>query len=292
MDYMGNTPAQKPAPVEAMNSREMQEVKAMVFMAKQFPRDENYALQRILKSCERKTLAEKATYEYPRGDQKVTGPSIRLAEAIAQNWGNMDFGIVELERRSGESVMMAYAWDLETNIRQTRIFTVPHVRETKHGKYKLSDSRDVYEMITNHGARRLRACILGVVPGDVVEAAVEKCQETLAKSLGGKLEEVIKKMVAAFEKEYGATKEMLEKFIGCKAEAFTPNDVVRLGNVFTSIKDGMGKPEDYFEDIKPTRSADEKSPFDEVSPEARKAESKTKPKTDKLNLGEADAKAK
>lgn len=292
MDLMSSTPVQKPAPVEAMSSRQMEEVKGMVFMAKQFPRDENESLNRILKACERKSLAEKAMYEYPRGDQKVTGPSIRLAEAIAQNWGNMDFGIVELERRSGESVMMAYAWDLETNIRQTRIFTVPHVRETKHGKYKLSDSRDVYEMITNHGARRLRACILGVVPGDVVEAAVEKCRETMTKNLGGKLEEVIKKMVTTFEKEYCVTKEMLEKFIGCKAEAFTPNDVVRLGNVFTSIKDGMGKPEDYFEDIKLTRSADEKSPFDEVSPEARKAESKIKPKTDKLNLGEADAKAK
>lgn len=292
MDLMNSTPAQKTATIEAMNSREMQEVKAMVFMAKQFPRDENYALQRILKSCERKGLAERATYEYPRGDTKVTGPSIRLAEAIAQNWGNIDFGIVELEQRSGESSVMAYAWDLETNTRQAKVFTVPHIRSTKKGSYRLTDPRDIYEMVANNGARRLRACILGVIPGDVVEAAVEKCQETLAKSLGGKLEEVIKKMVVAFEKEYGVTKEMLEKFIGCKAEVFTPNDVVRLGNVFTSIKDGMGKPEDYFEDIKPTRSADEKSPFDEVSPEARKAESKTKPKTDKLNLGEADAKAK
>lgn len=288
MNYNELTP-QKTAPVEAMNSREMQEVKAMVFMAKQFPRDENYALQRILKSCERKTLAEKATYEYPRGDQKVTGPSIRLAEAIAQNWGNIDFGIVELEQRGGESSVMAYAWDLETNTRQAKVFTVPHIRSTKKGNYKLTDPRDIYEMVANNGARRLRACILGVIPGDVVEAATEKCQETVVKSLGSKPEEVIAKTIAAFEKEHGVTKAMLEKFIGCNADAFTAKDVIRLGNVFTSIKDGMGKPEDYFEDIKPTRSVDEKSPFD-TEPEPAKKEDK--PKDPKLELGAKDAKSK
>ena len=36
MDYTDNTPVQKPAPVEAMSSRQMEEVKGMVFMAKQF----------------------------------------------------------------------------------------------------------------------------------------------------------------------------------------------------------------------------------------------------------------
>lgn len=280
---------QKTATIEAMNSREMQEVKAMVFMAKQFPRDENLALEKILKSCERKTLAEKATYEYPRGDTKVTGPSIRLAEAIAQNWGNIDFGIIELEQKNGESSVMSYAWDLETNTRQSKVFTVPHIRSTKRGSYKLTDPRDIYEMVANQGARRLRACILGVVPGDVVEAAVEKCQETMANSLGGKLEEVIAKMLSAFEKEYKITKEMLEKYIGCNAEAFTPKDIIRLGNVFTSIKDGMGKPEDYFEDIKPTRSTDEKSPFDDIAKNTKKEEPKKQAKTENLELGGKNA---
>ena len=133
---------QKTAPVEAMNARQMQEVKGMVFMAKQYPREENYALQRILKACERKSLAEQAVYEYPRGGTKVSGPSIRLAEAIAQNWGNIDFGIIELEQNQGESTVMAYAWDLETNTRQTKIFSVPHRRASKKGSYRLTDPRD------------------------------------------------------------------------------------------------------------------------------------------------------
>src|SRR5690554_4358852 len=127
----------KTVTTEMATGREMQEVKAMVFMAKQYPRDENAALERILKACERKSLAEKAIYEYPRGGQKVSGPSIRLAEAIAQNWGNFTSDIIELEQRDGESQVMARAWDLETNVQQRMIFTVSHFRHTKQGDYKL-----------------------------------------------------------------------------------------------------------------------------------------------------------
>ena len=108
-DYMQPTSNDnKLATVEAMNTRQMQEVKGMVFMAKQFPRDMSASYQRIMRACERKVLAENAAYQYPRGQEKVSGPSIRLAEVLAQNWGNMDFGVIELEQRPGESTAMSY----------------------------------------------------------------------------------------------------------------------------------------------------------------------------------------
>ena len=124
---------------EMMVNRQAQEVQAAMVIAKRFPRNEVDSFNRILRSCQRKSLAETATYEYPRGGAKVTGPSIRLAEAMAQNWGNIDFGITELEQSNGESQVMAYAWDLETNTRQTKIFTVPHIRGTKKGNIPLTD---------------------------------------------------------------------------------------------------------------------------------------------------------
>lgn len=164
---------------EMMISRQAQEVQGAMVIAKRFPRDEVESFNRIMQSCKRKSLAESAMYEYPRGGTKVSGPSIRLAEAMAQNWGNIDFGITELEQKNGESQVMAYAWDLETNTRQVKIFSVPHVRGTKKGNVPLTDPRDVYEMVANQGARRLRSCILGIIPGDVVEAAVKQCEDTL-----------------------------------------------------------------------------------------------------------------
>jgi hypothetical protein len=248
----------KTVTTEAMTTREMAEVKSMVFMAKQFPRDERAAMARILKACEREALAEQGAYEYPRGDTKVNGPSIRMAEALAQNWGNITFDIVELEQRGGESTVMARAWDLETNVQQRKIFTVPHIRHTRSGDYKLTDPRDIYEMVANQGARRLRACILGVIPGDVVDAAVNKCDETLLKLIGGNLEEAIEKMIAAFKKDHGVTPQMIEKTLGCRQSAFTAKDVVKMRRIYTSIRDGMGKASDYFEGLpaeKPAQKA-------------------------------------
>lgn len=237
----------KSVTAEMVTSRQTQEVQGQIIMAKKFPRDEIAARNRILTACQRKRLAEQAEYEYQRGTSKVTGVSIRLAEAMAQNWGNLDFGFVELEQRAGESQVMAYCWDLETNTRQTKIFAVPHIRETKKGNYPLESSRDIYEQVANQATRRVRACILGIIPGDIVEEAVEQCRNTLVNGGEKPLEDLIKDCVRTAEKVYQVPQESLEKYIGCKASAFSMNDLIRLKRVFNSIKDGMAKREEVFE---------------------------------------------
>lgn len=239
-------PSGSGAMVEAATTRQAQEVQAAMIVAKKFPRDETHAFSRIIQGCRRKGLAEQAMYAYPRGGTMVTGPSIRLAEAMAQAWGNIDFGIVELEQRDGESAVMAYAWDLETNTRQTKVFTVRHERHTKNGNKSLSDPRDIYEMVANNGARRLRACILGVIPGDVQDAAIEECEKTLRGGNKEPLADRVRKMVTAFD-EYGVTQEMIEKRLGHKLDACIEQELVNLRKIYGSIKDGMAKREDFFE---------------------------------------------
>ena len=240
-------PVQKSTTSEMVISRQAQEVQAAMVIAKKFPRDESVAWSRVMTACQRKSLAEQAMYEYPRGGTKVTGPSIRLAEAMAQAWGNLDFGIVELEQKNGESQVMAYAWDLETNTRQTKIFSVPHIRGTKKGNIPLTDPRDIYEMVANQGARRLRACILGVIPGDVIDAALDACRKTLVGENKEPLIDRVRKGAKIFEEKFSVTIPMLEKYIGCKLEAFSENDLIRLNNVYRSLNDGMAKREDYFD---------------------------------------------
>jgi hypothetical protein len=246
-DYMPSTQG-KSVQTESMVGRQMQEVKGMIFMAKQFPRDTYESFNRLMKACDRQILAESATYEYPRGDKRVTGPSIRLAEVAAQNWGNIDFGVVELEQKNGESTAMSYAWDLETNVRQTKIFVVKHERYSKNkGLTRLTDPRDIYEMVANQGARRLRACILGVIPGDVIDKAIERCHKTLIGNNTTPLEDRLKEVLSALEKAYSVTIEMVEKHFGYKIQSFTEMDLVKLKSIGTSLKDGMAKREDYFD---------------------------------------------
>jgi hypothetical protein len=181
----------------AMESREIQEVQAAMVIAKRFPRDERQAMDRILNACTRKTLAESALYSYNRGGQEVTGPSIRLAEVLAQAWGNIQSGVRELDQTEDHSTVEAFAWDLETNARDAKVFTVPHVRHTKAGTKKLTDPRDIYENVANVGARRKRACILAIIPGDVTEAAVAQCDVTLAANADTG-PEAVKRLLEAF----------------------------------------------------------------------------------------------
>ena len=245
---------QSDALVAVEQSRAIAETQAAMLVAKKFPRDPIAAMDRILNACTRPTLAEGALYTYSRGGTDITGPSIRAAEKLAQNWGNMQFGIRELEQRAGESTVEAFAWDIETNTRQVKVFQVKHERHTKKGAYALTDPRDIYELTANQGARRLRACILGVIPGDVVEAAVKQCETTL----NTKAEVTPERLANLLEKfhEFGVTKEQIEARIQRRLDAMQPAQLVALGKVYNSLKDGMSTVADWFEVALPVDGAD------------------------------------
>ncbi|MEK3935971.1 hypothetical protein MKY41_11640 [Sporosarcina sp. FSL W7-1349] len=245
MQYQQNQPGNVLG--QATASREMEEVKGQIFMARQFPRNVFQSEKRILDACKRPALAQTAVYSYPRGNQRVEGPSIRLAEVLAQNWGNLAFGVKELEQRPGESVAMAYAWDLETNVRQEKVFTVPHTRKAGGQIKKLDDPRDIYELVANNGARRLRACILGIIPGDIVELALNECNKTLTGNNEKPLKERIANALAAFKNQYRVTQEMIEQRFGYNAESFTEYDYLELIKIFNSLRDGMSKVDDWFD---------------------------------------------
>lgn len=234
--------------VQQETQRAIAEVQAAMILARQFPRNEQECLDRMMVAFQRQGLAEAALYSYSRGGTEITGPSIRAAEAIAQAWGNMQFGVRELSQSHGESTVEAFAWDVQTNTRQVKVFQVKHERSKKTGNVRLTDPRDIYELVANQGARRLRACILGVIPGDIVEAVVDQTETTL-KAKANTSPEALKKLVDAFG-QYSVTKEMIEKKIQRHLESMTPAQLVNMRKIYNSLKDGMSKPGDWFEDVK------------------------------------------
>lgn len=246
--------AQRNATTEVESQRAIAEAQAAIMLAKRFPRDQVAAVDRIIQAFTRQTLAETALYSYARGGTDVTGPSIRAAETIAQNWGNFQFGVRELEQRNGESTVEAYAWDVETNTRSVKTFQVPHVRYSRDkGNVRLNDPRDVYEMIANQGARRLRACILSVIPGDVVEAAISQAETTLRTKV-----EITPDLIQSILDKFsaiGVSRAALEHRLQRRVEAITPALVVQLGKIHNSIKDGMSGAGDWF-DLKISPSDD------------------------------------
>jgi hypothetical protein len=214
-------------------------------MARLAPRDEIASQSRILAACRREHLAKQAMYLYPRGGQSVKGPSIRLAEVLAQNWGNMDFGTREVERRDGESEMLAFAWDIETNVRAERRFTVRHIRDKQGGGVALSDERDIYELGANMAARRLRACILQIVPGDVVDLAIAECAKTVATGGTKSFPDKVRELVEAFGK-LSITVGHIETRLGHAVGEMLPEEFSDLVAIYTALKDKQGKASDYF----------------------------------------------
>ncbi len=242
------------AVAQSDQQRAVAEVQAAMMIARMNPRDPIVAVDRILNACTRPTLANAAVYQYSRGGSDITGPSIRLAEAMAQAWGNMQFGIRELSQANGESTVQAYCWDVETNTRREMTFQVPHIRHTRQGVRRLEDPRDVYELVANQGARRLRACILAVIPGDVTEAAVAQCETTMHTSADTS-PEATKKLVEAFA-AYSVTREQIEKRIQRRVDAIQPAQVVSLRKIYASLRDGMSTTADWFE---PTEQGEQPS---------------------------------
>lgn len=238
---------------EYQESKQLTEVKGKMILARQFPRDTNRSLENVLLECKRPRLAEVAQYEYPKGDTVVKGPSIRLVEVLARHWGNIDSGVSEIDTYDDHTVVKAYAWDLETNVSDEKVFAVQHKRSTKRGSYKLTDERDIYEMVANKAARRKRSCLLAVMPGWYVDAALEACEETLRNSVtNGKSIEAVREAVVSAFAEFGVSPDNIAAKLSRPIDKLDPNDIVKLRHLYAAIKDGFVKAQDAFDLSAPT----------------------------------------
>lgn len=238
-----NTPVSSGTAIE--QSRAVSETQAAMIVARMNPRNEEGSYLKIIKACKRLTLANHAEYAYPRGGKMVTGATIRIAEVLAQNWGNITYGYRETGRVGDMSEVEAFAWDLEANTRVTRAFFVRHFRDTKTGGQKLKDERDKYEFVASQAQRRVRACILEIIPGDIVEAAVNQCRNTITAGDGTPLEDRIKAMLVKFD-EIGVSQKMIEDRLQHKTKAIVGSELVSLTTIYKSINDGVADRKDFF----------------------------------------------
>jgi hypothetical protein len=233
--------------VSIESQRAIASIQARVIVGKNFPRNKGQIWQRVMLNCSRKVFAEDAFYTYPRGGKSVSGPSIRFAEMMAREWGNVQAEIKELSSGIGFTEMLASVWDYESNVSYERAFVVRHERYTNGLIKTLTDPRDISELCSNIGARHLRGRILAAIDSDMIADAVEQCKATLAGKSDTPIADRIKRIMIAFEK-YGVKPEQLAEF--CKVDdimKITADNIVDLQGVFNAIKDGA-KVGEYFGD--------------------------------------------
>jgi hypothetical protein len=226
-------------------SRAIAQVQAAVLLAQQCPRDVPSAMAEMRESCQMKRLADKAFFRFPRAGQQVSGESIHLARELARCWGNIDYGLAELSRndREQQSEMLAFAWDVQRNTRNSSAFIVPHTRGKKD--QPLVDTRDIYENNANNGARRVREAIFAVLPRWFVDEAVEICTKTLEHGGGVPLPTRIANAVEKFA-DIKISVDQLETKVGLPTGRWTAVDLARLTVIFGSLTRGEVQADDEF----------------------------------------------
>lgn len=226
-------------------ARAIAEVQAALVIARRFPRDRHAAFEELREACKKKGLAEEAFYLFKRGKEDVTGPSIRLVEEMARCWPNFNYGFAELSRTAEGVEMMAYAHDLERNVRTEQRFFVRNVRDTQAGASKLTTERDIYENSANMASRRLRARILAILPADYVDGGVEVAKATLAaKEQGKPIGKRVEAVLNAF-KRHNVDRAMLEANVGKPLEQLDDAGFTTLKGIDNALRDGA-KVETYF----------------------------------------------
>lgn len=225
-------------------ARAVAEVQAAVVVAQNVPRDMNRAKAEMREACGTLALANRAFYSVPN---RGNGASVHLARELARIFGNLQYGVHELRRddAAGMSEIQAFAWDVQTNVRSTRTFQVPHERMAGGKRKPLTDLQDVYLNNQNIGARAVRECIYTALPAGFVEEAKAICAKTLRDGEGVPLDERIAGMVTAF-RELGVTEKQLEARFERKRGQWDAGVVAQATVIFGSLSNGETRIEDEF----------------------------------------------
>lgn len=187
--------------------------------------------------------AEECGYALPRGGKPILGPSIRLAEIVAGQWGNCRVGarVVHVDRFEKYVEAEGVFHDLETNTA-----TTARVRR------RIVDSRgnlynDDMIVVTGNAACSIakRNAILAGVP----KAVWQEAYDAAIKTVKGEVKTLPERRAAAFKTfaAFGVKPEMIFEALEVGGEEdIGLEEIATLLSMHKAIKDGEEKVETYF----------------------------------------------
>jgi hypothetical protein len=224
----------------AAAAQQQYEIQSAIVLARQFPRDEMEAYQRLMRSCARSSFAQDAEYTFPRGGQDITGPSVNLAREAARLWGNVRYGVDVLRDDGLTRQIRGWAWDLETNVKVTAEDDFrKEVQRKRDGRTQWvpADERDLRELTFRRGAILIRNCILQLLPPDFIEDATQKCRGTLKSEAAQDPDGARKWVVKAFDTLNVSVKQ-LEEYLETPLAKGSAEQIAKLKTIYRSIADG------------------------------------------------------
>lgn len=224
--------------------------------------------------------AQSCFYRLERTDKDgkvniIEGPSIRLAEIIANCWGNLRIQTI-IAGNDGKTITARGAChDLETNVAMA-----VDVKRSIVNKKGYTFSQDM-QVVTGNAAASIarRNAILSVIPEAVFKRSYERIKDqaigAAARALPTRIANMLKTYAVA-----GVKEEQLLAYLKIESRGqITPEMVVNLGSLFNAIRDGQTTIEETFRKPEEQAAAAEK---------VKEAQRKT---SEKIAAAQAGAKA-
>lgn len=212
-----------------------------ILTAKAFPRDQERCLLKILHAATLdEEIAESCYYSLPRAGKLITGPSTRLAEICTSMWGNLQYGSRFISNDGKLVTVEGFCWDLEDN--NTCEIQVSRSIRDKNGNIYNADMQAV--TIAAASAIAIRNAIFRIIPRIYIEKAFKKATEYVATQ--GNFIEQRAKVFDSFESSGIKKETILSYFKRQSIDEITPEELVEIRGVRTSIKDGSLKKEQAF----------------------------------------------
>ncbi|MCB1341404.1 MAG: hypothetical protein KDK24_10135 [Pseudooceanicola sp.] len=212
------------------------EIDIQVATAHKWPREISRVVNKIKSLVTiSQEAAQECMYALPRGGKPIVGPSIRLAEIVASQWGNCRQGarIVDVDRKNGFVEAEGLFHDLESNSA-----TVKRVRRRifdKNGKCFNDD------MILVTGNAACSIALRNAIFGGVPKAVWNEAYKTAERTVKGDIKTLPERRTAALTAmaAFGLKPEQVWAILGIAGEKDCGLDqLVELGGYHQSLKDG------------------------------------------------------
>ncbi|MBQ0054282.1 MAG: hypothetical protein KBS89_07500 [Bacteroidales bacterium] len=243
METLQVTKIERAETIEALNRSE---IDIQISTAKKYPRDITLSVSRIAAlATVNEEVAEECFYSLRRqgksGESVINGPSVRLAEIVAQNWGNLRAQAQIISNDGKFIVARGICHDLETNYAVS-----VEVQRRICDKYGKPFSDDM-QVVTSNAAAAIayRNAVFKVVPMSLLSGAVEQIKEK-ANGETENLPEVRQKMLKYYA-GIGVTEPMILSFLGIgTVDEIDSKMVSELRGIKNAIKEHDTTPEEQF----------------------------------------------
>lgn len=242
------------AATQAMTAKATADINARWMIAMHRPRDIELVRQNLLTECDRPGFASKAIYEVPRAGGRVSGMTIRFAEAAMAAMGNMGCEAMTLYDDDEQRVVRVTVTNYESSVTWSRDITIPktkEVRELKPGQKPISERINssgivVYkveatddDVATKEAAmisKAARTNILRATPGWLVAQCRARCEATQKKKAAEDPDAYRRKAVDAFA-SIGLKVTWLVEYLGKPIDQAMPEELAELERLFRALKE-------------------------------------------------------